>query len=30
MSSILENYQKEDHIEIPEVLWEYFKEKEIR
>lgn len=30
LASILENYQKEDHIEIPEVLWEYFKEKEIR
>jgi seryl-tRNA synthetase len=30
LASILENYQKEDHIEIPEVLWDYFKEKEIR
>jgi seryl-tRNA synthetase len=30
LASILENYQKEDRIEIPEVLWEYFKEKEIR
>jgi len=30
LASILENYQKEGYIEIPEVLWEYFKEKEIR
>jgi len=30
LASILENYQQEDHIKIPEVLWEYFKEKEIR
>jgi seryl-tRNA synthetase len=30
LASILENYQKEDHIEIPAVLWDYFKEKEIR
>lgn len=30
LASILENYQQADHIKIPEVLWEYFKEKEIR
>jgi len=30
LASILENYQKEGYIEIPEVLWDYFKEKEIR
>jgi seryl-tRNA synthetase len=30
LASILENYQEQDHIRIPEVLQEYFKEKEIR
>ncbi len=30
LASILENYQEHDHIRIPEVLQDYFKEKEIR
>jgi seryl-tRNA synthetase len=30
LASILENYQESDHIRIPEVLQDYFREKEIR
>ena len=30
LASILENYQEEDHIRIPLVLQDYFREKEIR
>jgi seryl-tRNA synthetase len=30
LASILENYQEEDHIRIPAVLQEYFRDKEIR
>ena len=30
LASILENFQAEDHIKIPAVLQEYFKEKEIK
>ena len=30
LASILENYQEEDHIRIPGVLQDYFREKEIR